>query len=289
MKLLKNPKLWPQRYIWRFWLKYVKPSLCKQDQIESHVALDVLIAAIDKDLETLPHAIDGVRNNIKHPIGEIFVVAPQSRPIQAVCAEKGCVFVDEDSVLPITKKDVNYVCHDGYDRSGWLFQQFLKLSGDKLSSQSYYLVVDSDTVFIRPQTFLADGRVIFNCSDEYHLPYFDIYRKLLHEKARCPVSFISHQMLFETKKLGELKVRIEQNTDVVWYQAIIKYIDRKTWSGHSEYETYGQFLFNHYRNEIALEYWFNLRLMRPEIGKIRELAGQYRNRYKSISFHSYNN
>jgi Family of unknown function (DUF6492) len=285
---LRNPNLWPQRHIWRLALKYLKPKLCQQRQRESHVALDVLIPAIDKDLVTLPYVIDGVKDNIRHPIGEISIIAPRSSNILRVCQEKGCVFVDEDSVLPITKKDVNYICTDGHDRSGWLFQQFLKWSGDKLARQPHYLVVDADTVFIRPQILIVNDRVVFNCSDEYHLPYFDIYQALLNEKPRCPVSFTSHHMLFEKTKLKELKARIEKESRLTWCEAIIKHIDRKTLSGHSDYETYGQFVFNHYRNEIALEYWFNLSLKQCEIGRIRELTELYRNRFKSLSFHSYN-
>ena len=44
---------------------------------------------------------------------------------------------------------------NGVDRSKWIYQQFLKWSGDDLAETTHYLVVDADTVLIRPQVFEA--------------------------------------------------------------------------------------------------------------------------------------
>lgn len=65
--------------------------------------IDVLIPAIDKDLNTLPHVIDSVRRHVRHPIGRIYIVSPESSGIRKLCSRKNCTFVNERTVLPFTK------------------------------------------------------------------------------------------------------------------------------------------------------------------------------------------
>lgn len=73
-------------------------------RIRHAVTIDVLIPAIEKDLATLPYVIDAVRTHVKHPIGRILIVAPKKTRILDFCRKKGCTFVDENTVLPITKR-----------------------------------------------------------------------------------------------------------------------------------------------------------------------------------------
>ncbi|MFA5393868.1 MAG: glycosyltransferase [Candidatus Ratteibacteria bacterium] len=276
------------RKIRLFWLKWIKSrfDVNLQRVVSSNIKLDVLIPAVEKDLEVLPYAIDGARENIRHPIGEIIIVAPDSERIKALCEIKGCRFVNEDSVLPIVKKNVKFTV-DGMNRSGWLFQQFLKLSGDIICSQNYYLVLDVDTVLLRPQVFLHKQKTLFNCSKEYHKPYFTMYASLLGRKPAYPVSFVSHYMLFEKDKIRKLKAVIEERNGAKWYDAIIK----KANDGEgkfAEYETYGNFVLDHYPNQVVTNYYFNTSLPREELQKIEKSKKTLSRKFKSVSFHSYN-
>lgn len=45
----------------------------------SRKRIDILIPAIEKDLETLPYVIDAARKQVKHPIGQILIVAPKRK------------------------------------------------------------------------------------------------------------------------------------------------------------------------------------------------------------------
>jgi len=261
---------------------------CKIKEVTpSNLKIDIVIPSIKKDLDILPYTIASVRKNIKHPIVNIYVVSPNSEEIKTFCAEKNCIFVDENRVLPITKKNIEYNV-DGLDRSGWLFQQFLKWSGDEFCSQEYYLVIDSDTVFVTPQVFERQGKIIFNFSDEYHRPYFDIYERMLNVKVNCPVSFTSHHMLFQATKIKELKRLIEKKINVKWYEAILFSLDKNQASGVSDYESYGQFMFLKYKNDMLVEYWHNLSLKRDLIKNIPLLHKRFTGKYKTISFHSWN-
>ncbi|MBB6024423.1 hypothetical protein HNR77_005533 [Paenibacillus sp. JGP012] len=72
-------------------------------QLNAASKIDVLIPAIEKDLATLPLVIDNIRRYVKHPIGSIYIVSPVSAKIKKLCSRKNCIFVNERSVLPITK------------------------------------------------------------------------------------------------------------------------------------------------------------------------------------------
>ena len=167
--------------IYLFWLANFHFSPNKIADIKSDLKIDVVIPTTEKDIVTLPHVIDGVLTNIRHPLGSIFLVSPHSEKIKQICSLKNCIFIDEDAVAPVDKDSIEYTVN-GVDRSGWIFQQLLKWSGDKFCNQDYYLTVDSDTILIRPQVFEYNNKLVFNVSDEYHKPYFEIYERLLHEK-----------------------------------------------------------------------------------------------------------
>lgn len=282
-------KLKIERGIYLFWLKRIKSRFdVNLGRVipSSNVKLDVFIPAVEKDLEVLPYTIDSARENVRHPINEIIIVSPESEKIKGLCIAKECRFVNENSVLPITKNEVKYY-ENKVDRSGWLFQQLLKLSGDTVCSQNYYLVIDADTILLRPQIFRHNQKTLFNCSKEYHKPYSMMYEDLLGRKPVCPVSFVSHYMLFEKEKVGKLKEVIEARNKLKWYAAVIN----KANSGEgkfSEYETYGNFVLAYCPNQAVTNYYFNKSLPREELRKIDKLKNDLPRKFKSVSFHSYN-
>lgn len=274
-------------YLW--FKKFVGRDLNFNNNVKSTVPIDVVIVAIDKDYDVLVHVIDSIRKNIKHPIGEIIIISPKSTLIQDLCKNKDCKFVDENTVLPITKKDINYTVN-GQNRSGWMFQQLLKWSGNQYAKNDHFLIADADTVFCRPQVFVYEGKTMMPvCYQLGHIPYYKAYEKLTGEKVKPIVNFTSHHSLFNKNKLAELKLKIEKNSKKSWYEAIIATtkINPKEGSCVSDYETYGQHLFSHYRDECRLEHWFNISLSRKNLGQINELVKKYRSRYKAISFHTY--
>ncbi|MCC3376539.1 DUF6492 family protein [Cohnella sp. REN36] len=246
--------------------------------------IDVLIPAIDKDLGTLPHVIDAVRRHVQHPIGRIYVVSPESERIRNVCKRKGCTFVNERRVLPITKRDIRY-SSKRWERSGWLYQQLLKLGGTSVVSQRHYLVVDADTVFIRPHRFLSEGKTTFYRRSWSQPEYFVTYRKLMGERAKARRSFVSHYMLFDKAQVSAMKRRIEARHGTRWYKAIIRSINKKKQFGFSEYETYGNYLYARHPGRVVMKSALNKSLLTRfgslSDARIRKLAKSYR----SLSFH----
>jgi hypothetical protein len=148
------------------------------------------------------------------------------------------------------------------------------------------LVIDADTVLIRPHVFLTTGgRTVFYCRNWSQPEYFITYRKLLGQKAGSPSSFVTHYMLFERSKVRKLKKIIAARHQTTWYGAIIRSINKKKQFGFSEFETYGNFLHAHYPGTLsrkpALNKSLHIKASRLSAAKRKRLSLKYR----SISFH----
>ncbi|UVI28260.1 DUF6492 family protein [Paenibacillus spongiae] len=246
--------------------------------------IDIFIPAIEKDLGTLPYVIDSAKKYIQHPIDRIYVVSPDSVNIKSVCQRKGCTFVNERTLLPITKADIHYSSKN-WDRSGWLYQQLLKLSGSKLGTQENYLVMDADTVLIRPHTFLIGRKPVFYCRKWSQEEYFRTYRKLMGKNKTSSSSFVAHYMLFNKAKVEELKKTIAAKHGTHWYNAIIRSIDKTNQFGFSEYETYGNYIHSTQPGQLikrsAKNKSLHINASQLSASQIDKLAKKYR----SLSFH----
>lgn len=254
-------------------------SKCFSNKRTEHI--DVVIPTTDKDLKKLSMVIPSL-SNIQHYIDTIYLVAPKSEYIIDFCNKYNCVFVDENTVLGISIKDINYKpC--GVDRSGWIFQQLLKLNCDNFCNNEYILVADSDTVFTRKQFFIRNKKMVFDCSDEYHKPYFSAYKKLLGLNKRFALSFVAHHMLFKKSCLAEMKRAIEEHTNQTWIMAILNNLEQHQTSSFSEYETYGNYMYAHYKNMMLLREWYNKSIPFKEYQNLQDKC-----KYKTVSMHSYN-
>ncbi|MCV9952131.1 DUF6492 family protein [Paenibacillus sp. BT-177] len=248
------------------------------------LSIDVLIPAIEKDLATLPLVIDSLRRHVQHRIATIYIVSPQSTKLRRLCANKKCTFIDEKTVLPITKNHIRYGT-TRWDRSGWLYQQLLKMNGDKISKTSFFLVIDADTILIRPHTFRKDGKTIFYYRSWSQPEYFRTYRKLMGVKAPSPKSFVTHYMLFEKTRLAQLKQVIETRHGEPWYNAIIQSIDRTKQFGFSEYETYANYLYSNQPSRMILRNSLNKALHSRASSLSPKQLDVYAQSYRSLSFH----
>ncbi|MES7360923.1 MULTISPECIES: DUF6492 family protein [unclassified Sphingomonas] len=282
--LSKGPLLRLQH---RLFLNRLKAaSLAKGTCEKDDLPVDIVIPAIDRDLPTLPLVIDGVRRNIAHDVRTIYIVAPRTPVMQSFCSQVGCTFIDEATVLPISKSDI-HLTPQGIDRSGWIFQQFLKLSADRISSSHFIIIVDADTVLLHPQLFIVDGMPVFRISDELYMPYFRQMRRLLKRRIRAYFSFVAHHMVFDRTHLAELRAEIERVAGYgPWHRVILDRLDPKESSGFSEYETYGR-TFLATGRPAKLEYWHNIGLERKDMLSIEELENLYGETYRSASFHFY--
>lgn len=246
--------------------------------------IDVIIPAIEKDITILPLCLEGVKRFVTNKIKTIYLVAPDNEIMRNFSREYNLVFVDENSVLGYGTEAIHYVLMDGRNRSGWIFQQLLKLSGN-VGTCSHFLVIDADHILIRPHTFLTvEGKTVFYRSRECHFPYYEAIDKLLGERKRSLLSYVSHKMLFSREVLENLKKAINQYTGKTWTEAIMTILDVRQQSCFSEYEIYGNF-FPTRKAENKL--FRNKTLTYKEVATLDDLVVRYSRRYRSVTFPDY--
>ncbi|MFH1254838.1 MAG: hypothetical protein V1646_05430, partial [bacterium] len=256
----------------------------------SNDPIDVVIPCIKKDQRTLDLAISGIKKNGCN-IRNIYLVAPEKLSSNATWIdEKSFPFTQKDIAMQIFDNDEvkasEYMnCKDS--RAGWIYQQMLKFYAPFVipGISQNVLILDADTVFLRPVKFQAQsGAAFFNPSPEYYPPYFDHAYRVIpgFRKVFAQYSGISHHMLFQVCVLEDLFQNIRKVHNVEPWIAIVKNIAKKDLfgSGISEYEMYFNFLFSH-DSQVQIR-----PLKWVESGNLKKIDEYKNSGYDYVSFHS---
>jgi hypothetical protein len=252
--------------------------------IESLPSISVVIPIIEKDLEILRVNVINFRKYCQNPIAEIYVVSPVSKLIEDECVMLKLKWVDEALIAPVSKDEILFRLGDPF-RVNWFYQQFLKLSFDKIVSTKHYLVLDADTILLSPQYFVDNQKMILKMSDEFHYLYQLTNKRLIPELKIKLKSFITHHQLIQVEILQQLKKKISNGNDKeLWQKILVTTKNNSNW--FSEYELYGHFVRHFYPSLITIVYWHNKNLYRKQFSE--KILESYSRRYASISFHNYN-
>ena len=253
-------------------------------QCDTDKVIDIVIPTIAKDFDTLPLLIESLKY-LQHRINKIYIISPTNEKIINFCKEHNIVHTNGLDSLGFGKKNIKYEVN-GVNRSGWLFQQLLKLSADNLTESKDYLVIDSDTIFVNKNCFIANNKYLFFTSEEWHQPYFDTFYKIFGYRAPTKLSFTSHMMIFNHDKLKEMKEELETKHNKKWYDVYISTISSFEPSCISDYDTYANWMLYNYPNEVRTHPFFNKSESRKNLKILDKLSKEFSN-LKSISFHSY--
>lgn len=175
---------------------------------------------------------------------------------------KNLILLNEDELFENFKKNdlAEIIKKKGGDpsRSGWYFQQFLKMEVARKSFISdYYLIWDCDTIMLeRIDFFTKKGRAIFNVSKQYHKPYFDCINRM-GLKNREKYSFISEHLMIKTDFMREL-IKFLDNKDqrnILWAKKVLNFVNIEdlSKSGFSEFETYGTYLLKFHKSTFSVK------------------------------------
>lgn len=166
----------------------------------------------------------------------------------------GCVMIDE-SLFPFTLDTVaNY--HGKLNRNGWYLQQLLKFYAGLIIPDilDIYLVIDSDTFFLKPTIFTQNDKCLYNYSSEYFKQYFDHMYRLNNNLIRMDKnkSGVCHHMMFETKYIKEFIEIIEKEHGDLFYNVFLKLVTEPNGSGASEYEIYFNYMLKFHSDKILI-------------------------------------
>jgi hypothetical protein len=206
---------------------------------------DILILVGPEDREIVTKQIEFTKKNI---IGY--------RNIYLICYDptitlEGCITINEN-IFPFTIETVAKF-HGKLSRNGWYLQQLLKLYAGIVIPNilDKYLVIDSDTFFLKPTTFIENGKCLYNYGDDNWVPYFVHMHKLVNFKNIEAKSGICHHMIFETKYVKELINMVETKHGDLFYNLFLKLVTEINGSGASEYEIYFNYILKNHKDKIT--------------------------------------
>lgn len=266
----------------RFHLRFVRklfPSLPHPTDADRARPITVVIPAADKDADLLGHCLESIRSQMKQKVADIWVVAPESERIRALATRYQARFLHEDTLLPQPARELK--------TRGWILQQFIKLNAANHVETDDYLVLDSDTIFLRPQYFFRGGKSVLRYSDQYELLYNRSLELIFGHCRRFPVSFVTHHALFSRETMKQLLSNLEQRFNRPWWTAIQEEVDKCHLISFSEYELYGNFVVNrpNWRKQVVLEYWNGMDLNGTDAANLDEIRATVPPRCNSLSFH----
>lgn len=255
------------------------------DEDQNKVIIDIVILTVKKDFDMLESVIKSLKNLIQ-PINKIYIVSPNDPFLIDLCQKNGYVFIEENSVLGYGKEK-NRIIINGEDRSGWIFQQLLKWSGDVFVEKENYFIIDCDTLLINKTSVIEDGKFVFFQNEEWNKSYFEAFQRLFGYKNKNKLSFTSHMMIFNKQKLKILKSEIETKHGCRWDEAYVKAVDLTKHSSISDYDNYAGWMLCNFPNEMKQKPLYNKSLPRKNISEINNIIGKYKNNVKTLSFHGY--
>ena len=258
-------------------------------------SIELVIVSTSKDFDILPDSINYAFRALRpYTISGARVIVP-NRDV-AACKKlmmdvKYQIEIVDESDL-ISQKHFQKLTDVFGHRNTWVLQQLLKVQGVLTSKSDAVLILDSDTVLLRPRSwFSSSGDQILMPSVEYNESYYQFLQKLNISELVPKYSFISHHMLMQPKILSNLL----NSLDLLLIGKFITYIcDNANTKVQSpiciEYELYGQHLFKTEPKEYFLERWSNISISRRYsnlILKSKLAKMTLRTFYNSVSFHSW--
>jgi hypothetical protein len=271
LMLLKLAKLLRYRY-------HTKTSLSENDLL-----VQMVYVVAEKDLETLPHSIKSLSHIKGVRIEEIVLIGKKGEAVEHYARENGLRFEDEVKVLGFGPE--RYLYPDTGVRSGWLYQQMLKLGWAYHCNQEAYIVVDSDTMFLNDIHFMLNGQYVFFLSEEWNPPYSQSYEMLFQKKDKALFSYVAHMMIFDVKAVQEMLAALIKCFHVPWHEAIAKTRVLDSQACFSEYHAYGTWFCSTYPKRRFLCPLFNVAVSRRIFGP--EVATRMARPQKTLSLHSY--
>lgn len=266
MKKLKNQiEILKERGLWKYshflllkFFKFLKIGF--YFSTTSTKIVDIVYVVHEKDFETLNKSIDSLKQIKNITINKIFVISNNTRQVQALIKDHRVTVINDADVLGFTVNQYPYPTQKNLpNRSGWLFQQLIKLGWSLHATSENYIVIDADTYFIRPISFFDNkGRFIFFGSEEWWPPYFDAFHKLFRKKPFAIWSRVSHMMIFNSRCVLNMLREIESIHGMTWHEAIALTRAIDSHSCFSEYETYANWMLINHPQQCTIRPSYNL-------------------------------
>ena len=246
----------------------------RTDQM-SAVSCDLWLVCHTKDYSAAPLVIASARRFSLNPIKRIYFISNNATRPDWLDPE--IVYINEDAIPNILNLKTAL---KGKTYGGWILQQILKYSGAYYSER--FVVIDCDTILVRPHLFFQEDFIILRRSYEYS-PHYKLLEKKLNIGAAQYFSFVTHMMPFKSTILLELFDWIESSTGEVWYDFIVNFT-KVHGMVFSEWDLYARFLI---MKEFKYKFrpWINQSIILNKEFSLDDLIDGYQRKRNSVSLH----
>ena len=141
------------------------------------------------------------------------------------------------------------------NRSGWYLQQLLKLSAPIILNLDRFVIIDSDTIILKPIQFFEGDKICFNVGTEYHIPYFEHIKRVLPLEKQINRSGICHLMPMKRNIVEDLISKVEFIHNKSFWKVMIDNVHPNDYlySGMSEYELLFNFTLRFHPNQCMIK------------------------------------
>lgn len=233
--------------------------------------IDVVIPVGPNDIMHLSEHLKTTLPNIIG-LGKTYIICPSIIVGMIPPLGENVVVVDEAQAFPFSLDTVAHF-HTPLPRNGWYLQQLIKLYAGIVLGLERYLVIDSDTYFLNPTSFVDPTMDIpyMDWGIEYHPPYFTHMDYLLPGLTKMDKhkSGICHHMVFETKYIREIMGEVaKHHGNREFYEVFLSMpgMDHSG-SGASEYEIYFNYMLKFHPDQVILRplRWENVFYMEDDL------------------------
>lgn len=262
---------------------------------EDYPEIEILFVTTKKDFEILVHSIRAAQEVTSHHLkATAVVIVPDNEHGEAcdlLLQEFGDARVLCESDF-LTTEQISNIRNRFGQRCGWVIQQLLKVEFVSRSEQVGVLIVDSDTLLLKPRIWLDNnGGQVLTPSWEWHPPYYEFLENAGFEIGSLKQSFVSHHMLMQPRYMRDAREFLDwQDLDF-----LIKYLILNSDIGAEspfciEFELYAQFMLKFHPEKITLAKWSNIGMSR-NIGQldtqIEFIKRSLSPKFASVSLHAY--
>ena len=240
--------------------------------------------------------MDSVVKNSINPISRVVIAVPEHQ----YESTRQYFFNSENhkiiQVIPenqlVSPAVIELIKQKSPERFGWILQQVLVASFILNTQSENVLIVDSDTLIIRPQLWIDKFKTqILMPTFELHLPYYWFFHHVSSKYPKPRRSFVSHHMLVQTSIFREAYSVFDGDIFIALERAF-SFSDMSDNSPFDlKYEIYAQYLVNNYKNQVSFVKWSNLSCSRRQLASLIEgktTSEEYAPLYNSLSLHHWN-
>jgi hypothetical protein len=258
--------------------------------------IEVIFVSKLEDIQILGLAVNSVVKNSINPISRVVIAVPANQCMSTSeyffnsVNNKLVEVISENELVP--QAAIELIKQKSPERFGWILQQILVASFILSTKSENVLIVDSDTLIIRPQVWIDKfKRQILMPTFELHLPYYKFFQHFSTKYPTPKMSFVSHHMLVQTPIFREVYQIFGGDVYKAVEQAFAFADLRDNSPFDLKYEIYAQYLINNYKNQVSFVKWANLSCSRRELATLIEgksTADGYARLYNSLSLHHWN-